>query len=1800
MEINEAMVKAQERAVLFEEANQELKNLLSRIKKEPMTRRTKEVFLKRRKEADELWAAIQDLVYLAEQSGECTRFGLIGKEKINLALEYFTKLGDTLDSWKGGFADKANCSLVHVSERAIQCAVARRVIDRYSGWEDENQTVDDLEYMATKLKSVLNDFELKHEKIPEGHKDWARMESEAVELREKVVSMVSGIMLKLSERSDRTVGPKELGEPVIGSSTQLEQVIKLVRSLGNTAPTTSNIKLPRLELPHFDGQLNNWLYFKGAFKSAVHLNPSIDSTLKMRYLQSCLMGEAKLMFAQFALNDDNYTTAWELLCKRYDNKKLLINTYLERLLNIRPAKVDSAAELKGVLDKFNEAVCSLKNLGEVVWNAMVVHILCSKLPDETIRAWEQSLRNEDAFPAFEELDVFLESRINTLTLLEGKRIGPQKGDSGSSSSAMYTSVAGIPKSIQCSLCDGAHMLHKCGKFLAKNVTERNDFVKFKKLCSICLNDHRGLECKFKWNCKECRERHNTLLHRKLREKAINAGVTDGNFVLLPTATITLMSEFGVPFTFKALIDQGSSVSAVSEHLMALLKWKRNHKITSLISGVGDTQAECRGSTEFYIYSRYDRTIQINVNAIIMGKVTKALPRLADKGLVEFINLDLADPNYFEGGKIDLILGSDIIPSLLLDHTIRGTLLAQQTHLGYILSGPVKSANSTEGHSYGMIIEAKESDDGLTKFWETEEKIIEHSGLSQEEEECERIYKETTFVGPDGRYVCRLPFKSNSALGKSRHIALANFYSLEKRFEKDAKFKERYCEAMANYFQLNHAHIAPPLNMGEPHYYIPHLAVVKEASTTTKTRIVFNASSPTSNLKSLNDVLMVGPRIQNGIVEKILLFRLHKIVFTCDIVKMYRQININPDDFSFQRFIWRIEGEVKDCYLSTVTFGMASAPFTAVRTLAQLAEDRKDDFPLGAHILKTKAYVDDIHYGGEDEIDVYKGMNELINLLKSASFEVRKFSSNNKSVINDLPADYVQEEVEQGFLGIIWNSDKDFLKINRISFINNKQLTKRMVLQNIAKIFDPLGWFQPIVVCAKIFMQDIWRLNLKWDDLIPAEFHKRWIELEKSLSIMHTIEIPRYFSRAAVGRIELHGFSDASGLAYGAVIYMKRCPDDQPWLIIAKSRVSPLKHTSIPRLELKGALLLSDLMCNVRNLLESEKLVVSCYGWSDSKVALAWMKGPPEKWQPFVRNRVAAIKANVPDMVWRYVATADNPADVVSRGCDANTFRELKFWFRGPLWLHNGFYQEAAHQELERNDELAINKEMKKEVILLVAQVLEVDWVVETARTFSSFKFAGRVFAWVKRFLYNSRNVHSKIKTNFISVSESLDAEKLIIRRVQHMHFPEDIDALVEKSKVSQQSVLRSMCPFLDGEGTLRVGGRIQKANIKFDQRHPMIVPGKEPLVTTIIREAHKMSWHGGFATTMNSLRKRFWIVKGGQIVKGVVRNCVSCIKARPSWSTQLMGMLPAERVQLVTPFMHTGVDFAGPVKVRATTGRGVRCSKGYIAVFVCMSVKAFHLEVVSSLTAESFLAALNRLISRRGPVQHLYSDNGTNFVGAFKRLSDINGQLSRKGIDWSFMPPLSPNFGGLWEAGVKSVKTHLAATCSADSFTFEELSTLLCGVETTLNSRPLCPLVEDVDSLDALTPQHFLSQGAPMDLDGRDLREMPMKYLSRWECIQKARQNLCWRYRDEYLSRLNNRPKNLSVKTNLVVGQLVLLREESCGSRWPLARITAIHPGSDGLTRVVTLRTASGEKKRSISKICPLGTVGVPDMSLPQ
>lgn len=222
------------------------------------------------------------------------------------------------------------------------------------------------------------------------------------------------------------------------------------------------------------------------------------------------------------------------------------------------------------------------------------------------------------------------------------------------------------------------------------------------------------------------------------------------------------------------------------------------------------------------------------------------------------------------------------------------------------------------------------------------------------------------------------------------------------------------------------------------------------------------------------------------------------------------------------------------------------------------------------------------------------------------------------------------------------------------------------------------------------------------------------------------------------------------------------------------------------------------------------------------------------------------------------------------------------------------------------------------------------------------------------------------------------------------------------------------------------------------------------MVDLIIVEAHKCALHGGPQLTLNVLRKKYWILRTAT-VKAVLRKCISCFRASPRAQKQIMGILPEPRVTFSKAFLNSGVDFAGPFKFRISTGRGQRTTKGYIAVFVCLAIKAIHLEVVSSLTTEAFLAALTRFLSRRGPVTHLFSDNATNFVGAFRKLEKMNDKLAAKNIEWSFIPPRAPHFGGLWEAGVKSLKTHLKRSFGEMSFTFKEMATVLCQIEGCLN-----------------------------------------------------------------------------------------------------------------------------------------------------
>lgn len=286
--------------------------------------------------------------------------------------------------------------------------------------------------------------------------------------------------------------------------------------------------------------------------------------------------------------------------------------------------------------------------------------------------------------------------------------------------------------------------------------------------------------------------------------------------------------------------------------------------------------------------------------------------------------------------------------------------------------------------------------------------------------------------------------------------------------------------------------------------------------------------------------------------------------------------------------------------------------------------------------------------------------------------------------------------------------------------------------------------------------------------------------------------------------------------------------------------------------------------------------------------------------------------------------------------------------------------------------------------------------------------------------------------------------------------------------------------------------------------------------------------------------------------------------------------------------MHSGVDFAGPITLKAEVGRGSRNYKGYIAVFICLATKAIHLEVVSSLSADSFMAALRRFVGRRGPVGHMYSDHGTNLVGVFRQLDGIQQMMEKETMLWSFIPPAAPHFGGLWEAGVKSMKTHLKKILGSTTCTFEELSTVTVQIEAVLNSRPLCPLTGDMDDLDALTPNHFLTGHQYVPIPD-DTENEERQLVTRYDHLQGLFHTVCRRYKEEYITRLQQRPKWLGTSPPVRVGALVLIREENVATtKWQLGRIVETHAGSDGLVRVVTLLTKDGVRKRPITRISPL------------
>ncbi|XP_076284376.1 uncharacterized protein LOC143210941 [Lasioglossum baleicum] len=413
--------------------------------------------------------------------------------------------------------------------------------------------------------------------------------------------------------------------------------------------------------------------------------------------------------------------------------------------------------------------------------------------------------------------------------------------------------------------------------------------------------------------------------------------------------------------------------------------------------------------------------------------------------------------------------------------------AQNTTLGWILSGPVSSSTShspTSVASFHCNVSSN-LDVELRRFWEVEE-LPFVTRLSPAEQKCEEHFQRTHTRAPNGQYIVRLPFIEGPPIdiGPSRSAAKTMFLRQEQRLQRNAQHSEEYSQFLREYEALGHMVEVTDSSTVQPlqSVYIPHHAVVREHSATTRLRVVFNASSITGNGKSLNDHLLIGPKLQTDLAAVILRWRRFRYVFIADIAKMYRQILVDSKDVDYQRILWRSSPSepLRHFRLMTVTYGTGPAPYLALRVLQQLAKDEGSKYPLAQLVLRDQIYVDDCVFGADTSQLARQTRNDVTSLLQSGGFKLRKWASNSPELIADIdPSDHglaaskpLLPDNNLKVLGINWNPETDSFRFD-IGIKNAILATKREVLSTIARFYDPLGWAAPVVVVAKILMQRFW-------------------------------------------------------------------------------------------------------------------------------------------------------------------------------------------------------------------------------------------------------------------------------------------------------------------------------------------------------------------------------------------------------------------------------------------------------------------------------------------------------------------------------------------------------------------------------------------------------------------------------------------------------------------------------------------------------------------------------------------------------
>ena len=764
-------------------------------------------------------------------------------------------------------------------------------------------------------------------------------------------------------------------------------------------------------------------------------------------------------------------------------------------------------------------------------------------------------------------------------------------------------------------------------------------------------------------------------------------------------------------------------------------------------------------------------------------------------------------------------------------------------------------------------------------------------------------------------------------------------------------------------------------------------------------------------------------------------------------------------------------------------------------------------------------------------------------------------------------------------------DRDFLAIMEDGFVRGENG----------------NWIAPLP-----FRKDRLRLenNLTHAPL-PEQDLDRWDRWRSSLVELNNVKIPRLYLSSSFSACEqktVHVFCDASEKAIAAVGYLQgTLPDGRRSLgfVLGKAKVAPLHGHSIPRLEFCSALLAVEIAETISNHLGLALQDFRFY--SDSKVVLGYIYNTARRFHTYVANRVARILSSTSSRQWSYVMTDNNPADQGTRSLRPSEMKNST-WLIGPTSLVSEVSETAETYELHNPDS---DNEIRR--------ITTIKTDVHVVERLGCERFA-RFSRWeslLKAIIFLKLVARSVSKPDIDQKNDSAnkhrqDSTHFLLKNAKRESYPEEIQSLQNNKPLSNSSYIRALSPFLDDNGLIRVGGRLERAQIPYEEKHPILLPGRHHISLLLARHFHEKVFHQGRHFTEGSIRAAgYWFTGCRRLVSSLISQCVKCRKLRGNYCCQKMADLPADRLEPGPPFSNVGVDAFGPWKIvsRRTRG-GIANSKRWGIIFTCLVTRAVHIEVVDSMSSSAFINALRRFIAIRGKVNIFRSDRGTNLVGAMDdlgldRISVENNVLreffDNVGTKWILNPPHAPHFGGAWERLIGIVKRILSAILSEpvnQHLTHDVFCTLMAEVTAIVNQRPLLPVSNDPENPSVLSPSTILTQKFDNNSELPDFENFTSKDMirSEWKRVQVLADRFWTRWKKEYMQTLQLRRKWHAVQPDLKHGDVVLLKDiDAPRNRWPLAVIVDVMPSDDSHVRKVQLKISRNNKSSVLTRpVCEL------------